>query len=43
MEGNIGVGKKCLLQKPKLSLSVADKFKIKTDHEPVGAFQTFLW
>ena len=42
VEGNIGVGKTTLLQKLEQSLSMADKFKIKTDHDPVGAFQTFF-
>ena len=41
VEGNIGAGKTILLQKLEQSLSMADKFKIKTDHEPSGAFQTF--
>ena len=41
VEGNIGAGKTTLLQKLEQSLSMADKFKIKTDHEPVGTFQTF--
>ena len=41
VEGNTGAGKMILLQKLEQSLSVADKFKIKTDHEPVGTFQTF--
>ena len=38
---NIGAGKTTLLQKLKQSVSMADNFKIKTDNEPVGAFQTF--
>ena len=41
VEGNIGAGKTSILQNLEQSLSVTDKFKIKTDHEPVGAFQTF--
>ena len=42
VEGNTGAGKTTLLQKLEQSLSMADKIKIKTDHEPVGAFQTFF-
>ena len=40
MEGNIGAGKTTLLQKLEQSLSMADKIKIKTDHKPVGVFET---
>ena len=43
MEGNIRAGKTTLLQKVEQSLSMAGKMEIKIDHEPVGAFQTFLW
>ena len=42
VEGNTGAGKTTFLQKLEQSLSMADKIKIKTDHEPVGAFQTFF-
>ena len=41
VEGNIGAVKTTLLQKLEQSLAMADMFKIKTDHEPFGAFQTF--
>ena len=41
MERNNGAGKTTLLQKLEQSLLMADKFKIKTDHEPFGAFQTY--
>ena len=57
MEGNIGAGRKTLLQslnnlqvvsttlllhKIEQSLSMADKIKIKRNHEQVGAFQTLF-
>ena len=42
MEGSIGAEKTTLLQKLEQSLSMGDKIKIKTDHKPVGAFQTFF-
>ena len=42
MEGNTGTVETTLLQKLGHSLSTADKTKIKTDYEPVGAFQTFF-
>ena len=42
VEGNIGAGKTTPLQKLEQSLSMADKIKIKIDHEPVGAFQTLF-
>ena len=42
VEGNAGAGKTTPLQKHEQSLSVADKIKIKTDHEPVGTFQRFF-
>ena len=42
VEGNIGAGKTTPLRKLEQSLSMADKIKIKTDHEPVGAFATFF-
>ena len=41
VKGKVGAGKTTLLQKLEESLSMADKFKIKTDDEPVRAFQTF--
>ena len=40
--GHVEAGKTTLLQKLEQSLSMADKVKIKIDHEPVGALQTFL-
>ena len=42
VEGNIGAGKTFLLQNLEQSLSMADKIKIKIDHEPVRTFQTFF-
>ena len=41
VEGNVQAGKTTLLEKLEQSLSMADKFKIKTDHESIEAFQTF--
>ena len=42
IEGNIGAWKTTLLQYLEQSLSMVGKIKIKLDHEPVGAFQTFF-
>ena len=41
VEGNTGAGKTTILQKLEQSLSMTDKIKIQTDHEPFGRFQTF--
>ena len=41
VEGDIAAWKTTTLRKLEQSLSMADKFKIKTDNGPVGAFQTF--
>ena len=42
VEGNIGAGKTTLLQKLEQSVSVADENKIRTDHKPVGVFETIF-
>ena len=35
------LGRELFFKNLEQSLSMADKFKIQKDHEPVGAFQTF--
>ena len=40
VEGNTGAGKTTLLQKLEVFIN-GSQVKIKTDHEPVGAFQSF--
>ena len=41
VEGNIGAGKNILFQKFEESLSSADRFKIRVEHEPLSEFQSF--
>ena len=43
VEENTKAGKTTLLQKCEESLSSADKFKIRVEHEPISEFQSGNW